>query len=64
MIAFIARQIMLSAELSLLQGQAKYRAYFVNTNLYVAYQAGVNTILETTTSAQYPDGYGECIVTE
>ena len=54
---FIAQMIMKQADISIAKGQAKYRAYFVNTKLYVKWQDNVNTILET-------EGYGECIVTE
>ena len=39
---FIASRIVLAANVSLANGQAKYRAYFVNTTLYLAYRAGVN----------------------
>ena len=52
---FIAQQIMKQANISEEKGQAKYRAYFVNTSLYLKWQAEVDTILET-------DGYGYCIV--
>jgi hypothetical protein len=62
MSTFIANRIMAAANVSLSNGQTKYRVYFVNTTIYAAYQADVNTILETTYTTQYPDGYGECIV--
>lgn len=52
---FIAQQIMKQANISEEKGQAKYRAYFVNTPIYLKWQAEVDTILET-------DGYGYCIV--
>ena len=55
MATFIAQRIMEQADISIEKGQAKYRAYFVNTKIYAKYQADVNAILET-------DGYGECIV--
>ena len=55
MAAFIANRIMEQADVSLEKGQEKYRAYFVNTNLYVDWQDDVNTILQT-------EGYGDCIV--
>ena len=57
MCTFIAQQIEKQADISVEKGQAKYRAYFVNTKLYAKYKADVDTILET-------DGYNECIVTE
>ena len=53
---FIAKMIIKEAVVSEANGQAKYRAYFVNTAIYAMYQADVNTILET-------EGYGNCIVT-
>ncbi len=62
--AFIARRIMEQANISPVDGQAKYRAYFVNTTLYAQWQDDVDTILETTSTEQYPDGYGDCIVSE
>ena len=62
MAAFIARMIMQAAEVSLEDGQNKYRAYFINTKLYSSFQSDVNTILNTTTSDKYPSGYGACIV--
>jgi hypothetical protein len=63
MATFIAQRIIAQADISLEAGQAKYRAYFVKTKLYASYQDEVNSILETTDSAKYPSGYGECIVT-
>ena len=57
MSAFIARMIMQQADISLEKGQAKYRAYFINTKLYVKWQSEVDTILTT-------DGYSDCIVNE
>lgn len=62
MSAFIAQQVMKQANVSLAAGQAKYRAYFVSTALYLAYQSDVRTILETTFTTQYPEGYGACII--
>ena len=56
MAPFIAKMIIKAANVSEEAGQAKYRAYFVNTAIYAMYQADVNTILET-------EGYGTCIVT-
>ena len=57
MSTFIASMIMKQADISTEKGQAKYRAYFVNTALYAKWQPDVDTILNT-------EGYGECIVTE
>ena len=53
--AFVARMIENQAKISVEKGQAKYRAYFVNTTIYANYRADVDTILET-------DGYESCIV--
>ena len=63
---FIARNIIKAANVSLEAGQQKYRVYFINTPLYLAYKTGTDTILQTTYSTQYPEpnGYGVCIVTE
>lgn len=55
MVTFIARMIETQAKISIEKGQAKYRAYFVNTTIYANYRADVDTILET-------DGYENCIV--
>lgn len=55
MITFIAQRIELEREKSLEAGQAKYRAYFVNTTLYLKWKADVDAIL-------IQDGYGDCIV--
>lgn len=57
MSAFIARMIIKARAKSLEAGQAKYRAYFVNTHLYADYKADTDTILTT-------DGYADCIVVE
>ena len=54
---FISIMIMKAREKSLEEGQAKYRAYFVNTRIYAKYQADVDTILQT-------EGKEDCIVTE
>jgi hypothetical protein len=57
MSTFIALQIMKAYDNNgLLAGQAKYRGYFVTTNLYLDYKADCDTILTT-------DGYSMCIVT-
>lgn len=55
MVAFIADRIILEANKSLELGQEKYRAYFINTSLYLKYKQDVDTILQT-------DGYGDVIV--
>ena len=50
MVTFIATKIEEAAEISLENGQAKYRAYFVRKSakrLYGKYQEDVNTILST-----------------
>ncbi len=57
MATFIANMIIKQANISVEKGQAKYRAYFVNTSLYTKYKADVETILVT-------NGYTECIVIE
>lgn len=57
MSTFIATMIMEQAEISEAKGQAKYRAYFVKTPLYLKWKPEVDTILET-------EGFGYCIVTE
>ena len=57
MSAFIARAIEKKAKISIEEGQAKYRAYFVKTTLYLDWKEDVDAILEV-------DGYGDCIVTE
>lgn len=57
MSTFIANMIMKQADISLENGQAKYRAYFINTSLYAKYQPAVDDILTA-------KGYAECIVTE
>lgn len=57
MSAFIATMIMKSADISEEKGKAKYRAYFVNTTLYLKWKEEVDTILEV-------EGYDYCIVTE
>lgn len=57
MSSFIAQQIIKQAKISTEKGQAKYRAYFIKTSLYLNWKDEVDTILEV-------DGYEECIVTE
>lgn len=54
---FIAGRIEDARDVSLEAGQAKYRAYFINTKLWARYKADVDAILEV-------DGYADCIVVE
>jgi hypothetical protein len=54
---FISRMIEESAQESIEAGQNKYRAYFINTKLYVKHQAKVDTKL-------IADGFKEVIVTK
>lgn len=54
---FIANMIMKQADVSLENGQAKYRAYFVSTGIYAKWQPEVDEILTA-------KGYADCIVTE
>ena len=56
MVTFIALAIEQSRKISLEAGQAKYRAYFINTTRYAAFKTDVDEILTL-------DGYGDCIVT-
>ena len=55
MTEFIANRIIQAAKISTENGINKYKAYFVNTSLYEAWRADVNTILEL-------EGCGACIV--
>ena len=57
MAPFIAMMIMKARKSSLEEGQARYRAYFVNTALYLAYKADTDTILQA-------EGKEDCIVAE
>lgn len=57
MSTFIAQRIMKAADVSEEKGQAKYRAYFVKTSIYLKWKEDVDTILEV-------EGYDYCIVTE
>jgi len=57
---FIATVIERAADVSLEKGQEKYRAYFINTNIYSKYKADVDTILTTDTNPIY----AQCIVTQ
>ncbi len=54
MSTFIANQIIKQARISIEHGQEKYKAYFVNTNLYEAWRADTEAILEA-------EGYMEVI---
>ena len=56
MIGFIAMVIEDARDISLLNGQAKYRAYFINTTRYERFRLDVESILTI-------DGYDDCIVT-
>jgi hypothetical protein len=53
---FIAQRIILEREKSLEAGQEKYRAYFVQTSLYLKWKPEVDATLNQV-------GYGDCIVT-
>lgn len=57
MSAFIAMMILRQAEISIEAGQDKYRAYFVNTPLYLKWKPEVDTILQT-------EGFSEVIVSK
>jgi hypothetical protein len=57
MAPFIAMMVIKARKTSLEAGQARYRAYFVNTTLYLAYKADTDTILQS-------EGYEDCIVSE
>lgn len=57
MVTFIAERIKEARQVSLESGQSKYRAYFVNTTLYLKYKPDVDAIL-------IQDGYSDCIVAE
>ena len=60
MITFIVQRIEKTRDISLEQGQAKYRAYFIRKSakrLYGRYKKDVDTILTT-------NGYEDCIVSE
>ena len=53
---FIAGKIEDARQVSLEAGQAKYRAYFINTKLWAKYKEDVDAILTV-------DGCADCIVT-
>jgi hypothetical protein len=55
MTTFIAQRIELARETSLEAGQAKYKAFFVNTKIYEKWRLDVESILKV-------DGYEDCIV--
>ena len=54
---FIANRVLEAREVSLANGQAKYRAYFVKLKIYARYKAAVDAILTA-------EGAEDCIVTE
>ena len=53
--SFIAQQIIKQAKISKEKGQAKYRAYFIKTPIYLDWKEEVDSILEI-------EGYQDCIV--
>ena len=55
MVKFIATQIEKQADISTTKGKAKYKAYFINTQIYEAYRKDVDAKL-------IADGYGKVIV--
>ena len=55
MSSFIAQQIIKQAKISTEKGQAKYRAYFIKTSIYLDWKEEVDSILEI-------EGYQDCIV--
>ena len=55
MSSFIAQQIIKQAKISIEKGQAKYRAYFIKTPIYLDWKEEVDSILEI-------EGYQDCIV--
>ena len=54
---FIANRIIEAREISVENGKAKYRAYFVNLTLYAKFRSKTDEILIS-------KGKGDCIVTE
>ena len=54
---FIAKMIKSQADISLENGQEKYRAYFVITTIYAKWRESVDTILTA-------DGYANCIISK
>lgn len=57
MATFIAKMIIKAGKKSEEQGKAKYRAYFVSTDMYSEWKEEVDVILTT-------DGYEDLIVAE
>ena len=55
MSSFIAQQIIKQAKISTEKGQAKYKAYFIKTPIYLDWKEEVDSILEI-------EGYEDCIV--
>lgn len=55
MMKFIANSIIRAKAVSLENAQAKYAAYFINTNIYAKYRADVNELL-------IESGNGDCIL--
>lgn len=55
--SFIAKQIIKQAKISTEKGQAKYRAYFIKTPIYLDWKEEVDSILEI-------ECYQDCIVSE
>ena len=55
--AFIVKQIEKARKISVEAGQAKYRAYFINTSRNVS-------LKEATEQMLIADGFAECIVEE
>ena len=56
MATFIANMIIKARNTSLANGQAKYRAYFINLTLYKRYKEKTDAILTS-------NGCNDCIVT-
>ena len=56
MVGYIVKTIKRARAISLEAGQAKYRAYFVNTLNYAEEKIDLDVILGT-------DGFADCIVT-
>lgn len=54
---FITLAIEEAGDVGVVEGQARYRAYFINTTRFVSKKEAVDTMLTI-------DGYSNCIVTE
>lgn len=54
MAEFIAKMIKKAGQTGITEGQAKYRAYFIDTKLYLKYRVSVDAILRV-------DGYENLI---